>query len=101
MDLEYFKDKICEELDGAKEYVKNALEIKAMVPAWGKMFIDMANAEIQHATYLYKMADEYCSTTAKAYTEMPQYMLDLKEEIVDEYMEKSALVKHMIEMYNK
>lgn len=101
MNMEYFKDQICEELDGAFEYAKKAIEIKAMVPNWGKMFIEMANAEIVHANNLFRMMNEYYAETQKAYTQMPDYIDQCKKETIDIYTEKSAKAKWLIELYNK
>lgn len=101
MDMEYFKDQICEELDGACAYAKKAIEIKAMVPNWGKMFVEMANAEIVHASNLFKMMNEYYAETKKAYTQMPEYINKLKDEASDIFAEKSAKAKYMLEMYSR
>lgn len=99
--LEYFKKLMWEELDGAKEYIKLALEFKATYPEWGKMFLDMSAAELNHATNIYKMAEKSYHETAGAYKEVPEYVKDMWECIVDKYASCSAKVKYMHEMYNK
>ena len=101
MNMEYFKEQICEELDGAYDYAKKGIEIKAMVPAWGKMFIDMANAEMGHANNLFRMMNEYYAETQKAYNTMPDYIDTCRQETVDMYTKKSAEVKWIIDLYNK
>ena len=101
MNMEYFRDQICEELEGACEYAKHAVEIKAMVANWGKMFIEMANAEITHANNLFRMMNEYYAETQKAYTTMPDYMDTLRKEIIDIYTKKSAEAKWMIELFGR
>ena len=101
MDMEYFKEQICDELDGAYCYAKKAIEIKAMVPAWGKMFIEMANAEMTHANNLFRMMNEYYAETQKAYNKMPDYIDTLKQETIDIYTKKSAEAKWLIELYNR
>ena len=101
MNMEYFKEQICDELDGAWCYAKHALEIKAMMAAWGKMFLEMANAELGHANNLFRMMNEYYAEVSKAYTKMPDYMETLRQEIIDEYTKKSAEVKWLIDLYNK
>lgn len=51
--LEYIKEHIIEELDGAVEYWTKALECKD--EAMGTMFRHMADAELEHANTLTKM----------------------------------------------
>ena len=99
--LEYFRDKLKDELCGAKDYVKMALESKTTHPAWAKMYLDMSAAELNHATNLYKMSDEYYREVISSYKEVPEYIKNVWDEIVSMYAEKSAKVKYMHEMYNK
>lgn len=99
--LEYFKDKLNEELCGAKEYVKLALEFKATNPNWSKMLIDMSSAELNHATNLYKMAEESYTSTKSVYNETPKYIKEIWDCIATMYLEKTAKVKFMQETYAK
>lgn len=101
MDMEYFRKQIEEELDGAKDYAKRAIEIKPMNATWGKTFITMANAEIDHATKLHGMAQELYSITKGAFTEMPSYIDKAYEEACRIFLEESAKAKYMIDMYSK
>lgn len=100
MDLEYLKEHIEEELCGAKDYIKRAIEIKPMDATWSKTLVEMSANELTHATHLYNMANQYVNSIMKeTYQELPDYISDTWEEIVDNYMECSAMVKHMHEMY--
>lgn len=101
MNAAFFKAHICEELEGAVDYIKRAIEIKAMEPAWGKMFMEMSSAELVHATYLYRMWGEYYNKISNSYAEMPDYLVSINDCITEEYTESSAKVKMMQEMYNK
>lgn len=101
MNPEYFRDQMCEELEGAKAYAKLALEMKAMNPSWGKMLLEMSGAELNHATNLRKMYDEYCQTVGKAYTDLPKYMKDIHIEVTDMYTDEYAKIKFLHEAYNK
>ena len=101
MDAEYFKEHICEELEGAKTYIKNAIEIKAMSPSWAKMFVEMSAAELSHATNLFKMFQEYYKKISETYKEIPKYLEELNDSITEDYTEKFAQVKWMHDMYNK
>ncbi len=99
--LEYFKTLLWEELDGAKDYVKLALEFKATYPQWSKMFLDMSAAELTHASNIYKMAEQSYKETVTAYKEPPEWLKNMWECIVDKYASCSAKVKYMHEMYTK
>ncbi len=101
MDLVYLRDHIKEELDGAKDYVKRAIEIKPMEAAWGKMMLDMSAQELNHAAFLYNMFNEYCAIMAKSYTEIPPYVQTMRDEVVEMYTECTAKIKSMHEMYAK
>ena len=101
MDIYYFKDQICDELDGAKCYAKNAIEIKAMNTEWAKMFLEMSMAELDHASKLWKMSEQYYKIISDNYKTIPDYIEEVHKEIVNEYTEKSARIRYMHEMYNK
>jgi hypothetical protein len=103
MNLEYFKNQICEELHGAKDYIVNAIEIRAMDPTWSNTLVNMSAAELTHADNLYKMFEQYYATIAKPYGpgKVPDYMEDMKDEITQTYMEESAQIKYMHETYKK
>ena len=101
MDAEYFKNQICDELCGAKDYIKKAIELKPMNATWSKTLMEMSAAELSHATNLYKMFIEYYDIMAKKYEEVPDYLQDIRSDIIDCYAEKSALVKTLHEMYSK
>lgn len=101
MDAQYFKNNISDELDGATCYVKRAIEIKGMSPDWAKMFLDMSATELDHATKLWKMFEQYYKIIVDNYKTVPDYIEELHEEAAKEYAERSAKVKYMHEMYNK
>lgn len=101
MDADYFVEQIHDELTGAKDYIKLAIEIKAMNPAWSKTLVDMSAAELNHAISLYKMFEEYFSAFTRAYSEIPDYLRKLKHDLAEYYTSTSAKVKYMHEMYSK
>ena len=101
MDANYFKDQICEELEGAKCYVMNAIEIKGMNSDWGKMFLEMSAAELDHAAKLWKMFDQYYKIISDNYKAIPDYIEQIHKEVSVMYAEKSSMIRYMHEMYNK
>ena len=63
MNAKWFKDHICEELEGAVCYLKEAIDTMKSYPEWSDKFMMMAEAEQSHATNLYKMfMDMYTDT---------------------------------------
>ena len=100
MDLCYFKDHICEELDGAKDYIKQAMEIKAMNPTWTKTLTQMSAEELGHAANLYSMFMEYYNIIEKSYgvENVPEYITEMKEEVSEMYTKKSAKVRYLHDM---
>lgn len=102
MDAYYFKKQIREELDGAEEYIKRAVEIRAMNSSWGDMFVEMSSNELDHAAHLFKMFEEYYKKIYESYGDnIPKYMKDAKECIEEMYMEDGAKIRIMHEMYSK
>lgn len=101
MTLEYFHDRICDELSGAEDYIKVAMEVRAMDASFAKQFVEMSAAELDHATRLYKMFEQYYQKATSTFSEIPAYMSDMKKCIVDKYMECYPKIKAMHEAYNK
>lgn len=99
MDIYYFKDQIFEEIEGAKQYIKNALEIKPMNAEWAKRFYEMSLDEMKHAASLFKMSEEYYKIMSNTYSEVPKYIKTTYEDIVNKYTEMGSLVKAMQDMY--
>ena len=105
MTIAYFRHQICEELDGACNYIKKALEIKMVYPSWAKQYVEMSAQELAHATAQFKMAEEYFQSILTNYSEeqraaMP-WLDESKAEIVELYTEKYAKVKAMHDLFNK
>lgn len=101
MNAEWFKDHICEELDGAEEYIKLAIEIKPMNVDWSKELVSMSAAELDHSQRLWKMFDQYYKIVAGAYKVVPDHIEEDYRYIVDKYDKRSECIKKMHEMYSK
>ena len=102
MDLyTYYKEKIMDELDGAREYAIAAFNIKPMDTTSAKTYIDMAIGELGHATKLYGMFEEYRQTSSKSVTNMPDCIKDICNEIIDHYVTNYAEVKNMVDLFTK
>lgn len=101
LDIEYFKCQIHDELHGAKCYIKLAMLTKTSNPMWSKAFVDMSATELGHATQLYKMFEDYYDSLKTSYKDVPEWIEECRDKIVDMYTEKFAKVKLMHEAYNK
>lgn len=99
--LEYFRDQIMDELHGAKNYIKLAMQSKGSHPSWAKMFVEMSSAELEHATNLFKMFNEETNALSKAYNTMPEELTDIIDEVTSHYAKCYSEVKYMHEAYNK
>lgn len=101
MDATYFRDHIVDELEGACDYIKKAIELKAMDSAMSKTLVDMSAAELNHATNLYDMFGKYYTKVTGVYKEAPAYLSEIKNFLGEEFPEKSAKILLMHEMYKK
>ena len=101
MNVWYFDKQIPEELHGAKDYIKRAIEIRPMQSAWAKELVEMSANELQHATNLYKMYQEYYAKMAEEYKEMPDYIEESYKKISEEYVKCSAEIKYLHETFKQ
>lgn len=100
MQPKWFKEEICEELEGACTYWKCAIDNMKMYPEWAECFMHMAEQEQDHATNLYKMfMDMYTDIE-----EPDSYMKGLMEGVMEcfsKYMRKIEDHKITYEMMVK
>lgn len=102
MGFEYFKETICDELCGAKDYIVKAIEIRAMAPAWADVLVKMSAEELDHAQRLYKMFEEYYVKQSASYNNNPpEYITGIRKEIVEMVTEKTTEVKYLHDMFKK
>lgn len=99
MDIEYFVSHIEEELEGAKDYIKRAIEIKPMQAEWAKHLVEMSAQELSHAMHLFNMFNEYYQILSQTYKEIPTYIDEAHDQIVDRYTECAAVIKLMHGMF--
>lgn len=55
---------IKEELCGACDYAEKYVIYKNTKPEWSRLFAEMASDELDHATSLHKMGDEWAETVS-------------------------------------
>lgn len=101
MNVWYFKTQIPEELHGAKDYIKRAIEIREMHSPWAKELAEMSGAELEHASKLFKMFQEYYAKLSEGYKEMPKYIEEAHDELLNEYTNVSTEVKYLHEIFKQ
>lgn len=101
MYLSWFHEELKEEIAGAKTYIKKALEVKAMSEKMAKTFYEMAIQESEHAKNIYTMSMEYFDKIASAYSvdTIPEYLCEIRDNIIDCYTKEAIDLKMLIAMY--
>lgn len=99
MNIWYFEKQIPDELHGAKDYIKRAIEIRAMHAPWAKQLADMSEKELEHATTLYKMFQEYYAKLDSEFKELPEYVTEAKKNIDEKYTACYAETKILHDIY--
>lgn len=91
----YFRDQICEELDGACDYLKKAVDFMSTRPDFAQHFIEMSDMEEGHATTLYRMfMDLYMEDGGK-----DRYMTQARDRIMDCFSSKMRKLEDLRAAY--
>lgn len=80
---EYLIRQIMDELDGAINYAKKAVDVKMEHPSWCKVFMQLSDVEASHAAALKKMYEEAKLDTEEykeGYKKIIQRFTDAMEE---------------------
>lgn len=101
MDVCYYNSQIKEELDGAADYIKRAINCKKKHPEWADLYAKMSDMELGHAANLLTIFEEdYKSTTEDVEPESMKIFEAVHKSLNDMYVEYAAKVKYMHDMYN-
>ena len=99
MNSEWFRETICEELDGACSYVKKGIELRAMQSTWADKLVKMSAEELEHAKHFYKMFEEYCEIQKKEYGgKLPYYIAEDWEAVASCFDRK---VSHILQLHGE
>lgn len=90
-----------EEIHDAKHRIKRAMELKPLYPDIAQRESEIAAQELVHAEKDHKSAVEMIEEFKKTKGEPPEYMMESWEEKHEDFMEKYARAKCMIELFNK
>ena len=100
MDLNWFLDALEDEVEGATTYIKSAIELKAMSDSMSKTLYEMAVQESNHMKNIFDMSMDYYEKISNAWNgNIPSFLTETKEKIVECYTNKSIEIKWLISMY--
>lgn len=101
MDVCYYITQIEEELDGAADYIKRAINCKKKMPERADSYAKMSDMELGHATSLVKMFEEdYKAASEDADDDEMALLESIHKSIVDMHAERAAKIKYMHETYS-
>lgn len=97
MTLLYFKRKVDDELEDAKHYINDAINMKERKPAWAKSLADISDMELLHARKFMDMFNTY-------YMELfpdgaTDEMEEVKADMMEEYTRRYEEVMHLHDLY--
>ena len=97
--IQEYVEKIDEEINDAKDYAEKYLYYKALNtnPKWTKYYMQMANEELQHATYIHDMAMEEIAMLDKVYKPTEEMEKSWNTSHI-QYVDRVAWIKKMLEM---
>ena len=102
MNIVYLHRLVCEELDGAREYIMKAQRIKEDNPTFAKTFSVMSGEELNHAAKLFDMIKSIIEDQKKDASDDACAILDeLYEVIADDYDERWNMVKSLHADFNR
>lgn len=94
-------DDMMNEVDDAEHRIKRAAEFKPLYPEISRRESDIAVQELTHADKDHCSVTELIEEYKKTKGTPPAYMLEFWKNEHDEYMERYARVKSMIDMFNR
>ena len=102
MNIVYLHKLVCEELDGAREYIMKAHRIKDEEPTFAKTFVTMSSEELEHGKKIYEMIGAMVKDMKSECSEDACKILDdLYEVITDDYDERYNMVKNLHLEYDR
>lgn len=97
--IQKLSEMIEEELEGAEEYAKCALEYKDENPTLANVFYDIANQEMRHVNMLHDQVVAIIKKHREQHGEPPAPMMAVYEYLHKKHIEEAAEVKNYLEMY--
>ena len=88
-----------DELEGAEDYIKCALEHKEDNPELAKLFSQLSNEEMDHMSRLHKAVVTLIEDYRAKQGEPPPEMMAVYEYLHKKHIDKAAQIKVMQEMF--
>lgn len=101
MDLKYFEEHICEELEGARDYIVRAIELKGMDKRWADIFYKMSLEEVGHAKQMFALYEEYVKILSDNLVRRPEYISESMETMIDTYSASLSEITIMQNIYKE
>lgn len=101
LDICYYNSQIKEELDGAADYIKRAINCKKKHPEWADLYAKMSDMELGHASNLIAIFEDDYKTTTEDISDVDKPIFEaVHKSLNDMYTEYAAKVKHMHDLYD-
>ena len=97
--IEYYTDKIAEEIKDAKNYAMKALELRDTDPDQAQALYDISVEEMGHMSMMHGLVVGIIEKYRKEKGEPPADMMARYNDLHQKAIEKAAKVKNLQEMY--
>ena len=94
-------DQMVDEVAGMTEYIKEAIDLKAVDPELSKMYYEMAKDEQRHMEKLHDQAEKKIKETRDKFGEPPQKMLNKWEDLHRKLIADAAEARMYMELYER
>ena len=98
--IKVLAEQITDEVEGAVEYAKMALEQKGVDNELSKLYYELAKTEYTHVQKLHEASIRKINEAKTSGANPPQYMLDKWDETHTQLIDRMAKVKTFMDMYN-
>ena len=94
-------ERIEEEIDGAEEYVKEAIKLKLEHPSLAKTLYDISNQEMSHIDMLHAEVVKLIEEHRRTHGEPPAPMMAVYEYLHERHIDKVNTIKLLQAEYRK
>ena len=94
-------ERIEEEIDGAEEYVKEAIKLKHEHPSLAKTLYDISNQEMTHIDMLHSEVVKLIEESRRTYGEPPAPMMAVYQYLHERHIDKVNNIRMLQNEYKK
>lgn len=99
--IQKLNEDIEEEIDGAEEYVKEAIKLKLEHPSLAKTLYDISNQEMSHIEMLHSEVVKLIEEHRRMHGEPPAPMMAVYEYLHERHIDKVNTIKLLQAEYRK